>query len=113
MITPWWRAGPELRTPPLGSMRFGRRIDGYSLPAFDRLRRLWNRHGQDAIFEGGTYMVLIDFSIERQLALKAPVKPLADGSILRLAFQLFLAANGQHPVLKQNFDVVLFHARQI
>ena len=112
MIT-LWRAGPKPRTPPLGSMRFARGVDGYSFPAFDFLRRSWNCHGQHSIFKRSTDSVRIDIPIKRQLALKAPVKSLTEGSILRLAFQFFLSANGQQPLLKENFDFVLLHAGQV
>ena len=81
-------------------MCFAGRVDGDAFPAFDGLRRPWNGHDQDPVLKHRTNPFLVDVPVERQLALKAAVKSLAKGSILRFVFELFLSADGQLPILQ-------------
>jgi hypothetical protein len=94
-------------------LRFTAGIDRDPLRALYRLRILRHRHRKNAIFESGAHGVLIDISIERDLALEATIEPLTVSAIAILGFDLLLATHGQEALLKQHFDVAFLHSQPI
>ena len=88
-------------------------IDRDPLRALYRLSILRHRHRKNAIFESGAHGVLIDISIERDLALEAAIEPLTVSTIAILGLDPLLATHRQQAVLKQHFDVAFLQARKL
>src|SRR3954451_9568153 len=93
--------------PPSRLLRFYR----YPFHLLLRSRRFRQRHGEDALVERGSDLVLIDV-IDRDMALEPAIEALAEATFLVLGLALLLAADRQHAVCEFDCDVLFFETGQ-
>src|SRR5579859_5243013 len=93
-------------------MGCGRLIYRNPLHTLSALRRFGSRHRQDAVAEFCLDAIFVD-AIQGKAALEPAVNPLAESTAAVLRLRSFLAAQNEHAVLHEDFDILLIHAGKL